>query len=102
MHLTNLRLVSVRSQLPDVCILIDRPNKGQQVFGKRCRSFFAKDAFRQRKRREKRFREFSAGNRFFVDPVAIQVGLSPHWPVFSGVFPFKIGDGVSEFVDKRI
>jgi hypothetical protein len=44
-HRLNLRLVSVSDVADYVCILIDRPNKGQQVFGKRSRSFFRKMRF---------------------------------------------------------
>jgi hypothetical protein len=82
--------------------IIATPNKDQQVYQKKISKFFPKDAFHQRKRREKRFREFLAGYCFLVDSVAIKVSLSPLRPMFSGVFPFKIGDGVSEFVNKRI
>jgi hypothetical protein len=51
--------------------IIATPNKDQQVYQKKISMFSPKDAFYQRKRREKRLTDFSAGNRFFVDPVAI-------------------------------
>jgi hypothetical protein len=51
---------------------------------------------------KKLFREFSAGNRFFVDPVAIGVSTGPNRPVLAGFFPLDERDGVSEFVDKCI
>jgi hypothetical protein len=82
--------------------IIATPNKDQQVFGKKISKFSPKDAFHQRKRREKRFREFSAGYRFFVDPVAIGVSTGPNRPVLAGFFPLDERDCVSEFVNKRI
>jgi hypothetical protein len=51
---------------------------------------------------KKRLRVFLAGHGFFVDPVAVQVGLSPNRPMFPRVFPFQISDGMGEFVNKGI
>jgi hypothetical protein len=84
-----------------VCILSSLGTK-INTFIKKISKFFPKDAFRQRKRREKRLIEFLAGNRFFVDPVAIGVSTGPNRPVLAGFFPLDERDGVSEFVDKCI
>ena len=88
-------------RLPDVCILSPRQinlkrisEKDQENFSERC--------VLPTKTQGKLLIEFSAGHGFLVDPVAIQVGLSPNRPVFAGVFPFKIGDCMGEFVNERI
>ena len=82
--------------------IIATPNKDQQVYQKKISMFSPKDAFYQRKRREKRFREFSAGHGFFIDPVAIQVSLSPNWAVLARFFPLDERDCMGEFVNKGI
>ena len=84
-----------------MCILSE-PQIIIKRISEKIKRIFPKDAFRQRKHREKRLREFSAGHGFFVDSVAIQVGLSPHWPMFAGVFPLDERDCMGEFVNERI
>jgi hypothetical protein len=89
-------------RLPDVCILSPRQINLKRISEKKIDRIPLKDAFRQRKRREKRLREFSAGDGFFVDSVAIQVGLSPLRPMLAGVFPFEVSDCMGEFVNQGI
>jgi hypothetical protein len=88
-------------RLPDVCILSPRQTKINRFINKDI-EVFPKDAFYQRKRREKRLREFLAGYRFLVDSVAIGVSLSPLRPVLARFFPLDERDCMGEFMHKRI
>ncbi len=69
-HRLNLRLVSVRSQLPDVCILSGRELKVNRFSGKDI-EVFSERCVLPTKTQGKKIVVFSAGDCFFVDPVAI-------------------------------
>ena len=103
MHLTNLRLGFRQGSIAsDVCILSPRKINLKRISEKKIDRIPLKDAFHQRKRREKLLIEFSAGHGFLVDPVAIGVSLSPLRPVLARFFPLDERDRMGEFVNKRI
>ena len=99
--LISVRFPSSVSVACDVCILSPRQIILKRI-SEKIERISPKHAFRQRKRREKRLREFLAGDCFLVDSVAIGVGLSPLRPVLARFFPLNESDCVSELVNKRI
>ena len=103
MHLTNLRLGFRQGSIAsDVCILSPRKINLKRISEKKIDRIPLKDAFHQRKRREKRLRKFLAGHGFFVNPVAIGVSTGPNRPVLAGFFPLDERDCMGEFVNQRI